>query len=121
MANVNQLYAYFPKKIEGEEEKSQGDLSATIIKKYEKYLLSPEQLFENNYPSLTLNPTFSKFGKREELRRNPYTMIYSMDCEMVVTSEGLELAQVTVIDFGYRTVYESYVKPSNQILNYNTK
>ncbi|XP_059167072.1 putative exonuclease GOR [Physella acuta] len=47
--------------------------------------------------------------------------IYSIDCEMIYTKAGLELAQVTVIDEDCKTVYESLVKPDADIIDYNTR
>ncbi|CAL1540651.1 unnamed protein product, partial [Lymnaea stagnalis] len=47
--------------------------------------------------------------------------IYSMDCEMVYTKAGLELARVTVVDEDCKTVYETFVKPETEIIDYNTR
>ncbi|XP_059167068.1 RNA exonuclease 1 homolog [Physella acuta] len=47
--------------------------------------------------------------------------IYSLDCEMVYTKAGLELARVTVIDEDCNTVYESLVRPDTDIIDYNTR
>lgn len=47
--------------------------------------------------------------------------VYALDCEMVYTSRGLELARVTVIDNKCNVVYESLVKPFGQIIDYNTR
>ncbi|KAI6655796.1 RNA exonuclease 1-like protein [Oopsacas minuta] len=47
--------------------------------------------------------------------------IFALDCEMVYTSIGLELARVSIIDYNHNTVYDSYVKPYNQVIDYNTR
>nr|CAD7442451.1 unnamed protein product [Timema bartmani] len=47
--------------------------------------------------------------------------VYALDCEMVYTSMGLELARVTVIDSELRCVYETLVKPENIVLDCNTR
>lgn len=47
--------------------------------------------------------------------------IYALDCEMCYTTLGLELARITVIDWTLHTVYETLVKPSHTIVDYNTR
>lgn len=47
--------------------------------------------------------------------------VYALDCEMCYTTHGLELTQVTVISYKKEVVYEKLVKPTNQILDYNTE
>jgi hypothetical protein len=46
--------------------------------------------------------------------------VLSVDCEMVETTMGLELAAISVINFDYETVYEAIVKPGNPVINYLT-
>ncbi|XP_015930310.1 putative exonuclease GOR [Parasteatoda tepidariorum] len=45
--------------------------------------------------------------------------IYSLDCEMIFTTCGLELAKVTLIDISGSIMYDTYVRPEHQILDYN--
>ncbi|GLV46327.1 uncharacterized protein CBL_13182 [Carabus blaptoides fortunei] len=47
--------------------------------------------------------------------------VYALDCEMVYTTRGFELARVTVIDHKCEVVYESLVKPLGDILDHNTR
>ncbi len=51
-----------------------------------------------------------------------------IDCEMVETKEGLELSRVSLLKFiddnignTYEIIYDSYVKPTNKILDYKTQ
>ncbi|KAL3870043.1 hypothetical protein ACJMK2_042660 [Sinanodonta woodiana] len=47
--------------------------------------------------------------------------VYAMDCEMVYTTFGVELARITVIGPDLEPVYESLVKPDRSVIDYNTK
>ncbi|KAL7269559.1 hypothetical protein RUND412_007776 [Rhizina undulata] len=46
--------------------------------------------------------------------------IYSIDCEMCRTSEGLELARISVLGWDGNTVYDTLVKPEREITDYLT-
>lgn len=47
--------------------------------------------------------------------------VYSLDCEMCYTKNGLELAKVTLLELNGTVKYESFVKPEFQVLDYNTR
>lgn len=46
--------------------------------------------------------------------------VYGVDCEMVITTSGFELAKITMIDVYGVVVYDEFVKPTNDIVDYNT-
>lgn len=46
--------------------------------------------------------------------------IYAVDCEMSYTTHGLELTRVSVVDTYLRVIYDTFVKPDNEIVDYNT-
>ena len=47
--------------------------------------------------------------------------VFALDCEMVNTIRGKELARVTLLNFKGETSYETLVRPTVTILDYNTK
>lgn len=62
---------------------------------------------------------------RTKARRHPPPSgtpgVYAMDCEMVYTMAGMEVARVTVVGIDGRVVYDTYVRPDSEILDYNTR
>lgn len=47
--------------------------------------------------------------------------IYALDCEMGYTTEGGEVLHVTVVSSECKTVLDTLVKPTNPVLDYNTR
>ena len=58
--------------------------------------------------------------EREDARKRR-GKVFALDCEMVLTSKGREVARVALLDFSGETCLDELVKPENQIWNYNTK
>lgn len=48
------------------------------------------------------------------------TSVFALDCEMVSTTRGLEVAAITVVDYQCKVVYETMVLPKGRIIDYNT-
>jgi RNA exonuclease 1 len=47
--------------------------------------------------------------------------LLAVDCEMVRTALGLELARITLVDESMSVVYDTLVRPENEILDYCTQ
>ncbi|XP_014324986.1 RNA exonuclease 1 homolog isoform X3 [Xiphophorus maculatus] len=47
--------------------------------------------------------------------------VYSLDCEMCYTVQGLELSRVTVTSSSLLVVYDTFVRPDNEVIDYNTR
>lgn len=47
--------------------------------------------------------------------------VYALDCEMIFTGLGLEVAKVSVVSCEGQIVYEHFVRPKGQVADYNTR
>ncbi|XP_015217188.2 RNA exonuclease 1 homolog isoform X1 [Lepisosteus oculatus] len=47
--------------------------------------------------------------------------VFAADCEMCYTTQGLELARVTVVNSSLQVVYDTFVQPDNEVIDYNTR
>ncbi|XP_072933446.1 uncharacterized protein [Epargyreus clarus] len=47
--------------------------------------------------------------------------VYSLDCEMCYTTQGLDLTRITVINSSCKVIYETLVRPLHPIIDYNTR
>lgn len=63
---------------------------------------------------------FVKSRSKRHLNEVTACTMYSLDCEMLYTTAGMEVAKVGIVGVDGLTVFESYVLPQNQILDYNT-
>ena len=61
-----------------------------------------------------------KKGCAQEMDHN-FQKVFALDCEMVTTAKGREVARVALLNFAGDTCYDSLVKPSCKVWNYKTK
>lgn len=54
-------------------------------------------------------------------RASKTVKVYALDCEMCFTGRGLELAKVTVVAHDGGLVYEKFVQPESEIIDFNTR
>ncbi|XP_037654334.1 RNA exonuclease 1 homolog isoform X2 [Choloepus didactylus] len=47
--------------------------------------------------------------------------MFAVNCEVCYTAKGLELIQVTVVDPSLQVVYDTFVKPDEEVIDYNTR
>ncbi|KAK7001317.1 ribonuclease H [Favolaschia claudopus] len=100
-----------------------------------QYLLTLEQMLENEYPIPSyMADVFQKpdgwIQTPEELpasllddpTKAPKRPVYCVDCEMCLTEDGKELTRICLIDYHSGiVVYDQLVKPSKPILDYLTR
>ncbi|XP_044252846.1 RNA exonuclease 1 homolog isoform X1 [Tribolium madens] len=64
---------------------------------------------------------FVKTRQKKSIPSDGNYGVYALDCEMCYTVAGLEVTKVTVVAMDGRLVYDTYVKPKNEIVDYNTR
>ncbi|MGH0172133.1 UNVERIFIED_CONTAM: hypothetical protein FKN15_002957 [Acipenser sinensis] len=47
--------------------------------------------------------------------------VFALACQMCYTTQGLELARVTVVNPSLQIVYDTFVKPDSEVIDYNTR
>ncbi len=99
------------------------------------FLLSQQDLKQNEYPLPDNLPTSEMDGWITFAKVNDTAVpnMLAVDCEMVgysitaltfiqcITSIGLELTRVSIVNENLEIVYDTYVKPPNEIVDYNTR
>eukprot|EP00730_Choanoeca_flexa_P017746 TRINITY_DN8577_c1_g2_i1.p1 TRINITY_DN8577_c1_g2~~TRINITY_DN8577_c1_g2_i1.p1 ORF type:complete len:535 (+),score=122.25 TRINITY_DN8577_c1_g2_i1:80-1606(+) len=94
-----------------------------------KLCLTPEQQQEHDYePSSDrvwlggnkVMPTAAEGASAKPVQPSS-PRVFAVDCEMVETRGGLELARVTVVGWDEKVVYDSLVQPSEPVIDYKTQ
>ncbi|CAH0694135.1 unnamed protein product [Spodoptera exigua] len=89
-------------------------------------VLSAWQLIEENYPvplKGKLSAAYADYvlTKDEYAPVTPSSPMFGIDCEMCLTNAGSELTRISVVNEKHEVIYESLVKPYNDITDYLTK
>lgn len=92
-----------------------------------RLLLSPLQMMIEGYP-MPLSGEFAERYRDFRLSCKEYKPVtskspmFGLDCEMCRTAKAEnELTRVSIVDENYQSVYETLVRPDNQITNYLTE
>ena len=89
-----------------------------------EYTLKPEDLKNNKYPQeeMSICSDYENTKNWPKLASKKQNMnILTIDCEMVESIKGtFELARISILNYDYEVVYESYVKPTSQVKDYLT-
>lgn len=68
-----------------------------------------------------LSKGFVSTGDSKSNKAPPGRRVYALDCEMVYTLAGFEVAKVTVIDHRLKCVYETLIVPCAKVVDLNTR
>ncbi|XP_041642485.1 RNA exonuclease 1 homolog isoform X2 [Cheilinus undulatus] len=71
------------------------------------------------HDSLSMDGFVSTIPRKPSDRSRPG--VYSLDCEMCYTIHGLELSRVTVVNSSLQVIYDTFVRPDNEVIDYNTR
>lgn len=89
-------------------------------------VLSAWQLIEENYP-VPLNGKLINAYSDYVMTKCEYSPVtanspmFGIDCEMCLTNAGSELTRVSIVNESHKTIYETFVKPYNNITDYLTR
>ncbi|CAB0034135.1 unnamed protein product [Trichogramma brassicae] len=96
-----------------------------------KLIMSPSKLIENSYPLPvpgSLGLLHSNYQQTSKCDSATYANVtsrspmFAIDCEMCKTvSNNLELTRISIVDESLHVVYDTFVKPSNKIIDYLTE
>ncbi|RVE41969.1 hypothetical protein evm_013378 [Chilo suppressalis] len=89
-------------------------------------ILSAWQLIEENYPVPIKGKLKNAYAdyvmtKDEYMPVTINSPMFGLDCEMCITNAGSELTRVSIVNEKHETIYESLVKPYNDITDYLTR
>ncbi|CAL1279345.1 unnamed protein product [Larinioides sclopetarius] len=82
---------------------------------------SPPCAISNTHVTVQHRPRpLTKTSSRRHVKKDLQHTVFSLDCEMCYTTEGLEVVRVGLVNMEGLAVYDGFVKPKGKILDYNT-
>lgn len=91
--------------------------------KANEYLLSAEDMRILDYPSKHSKNLvfFTETDSWSLVAKTDFNRLLAIQCEMVITKSGQELARISIVDEGFQVVYDTLVKPGDPIIDYVTE
>ena len=74
-----------------------------------------------SFGRVTCYDEFAITSKTSIKKNKKKCSVYALDAEMAFTGFGFEAIRVTVVGLDGRLVYESYIQPEHEIVDYNTR
>lgn len=96
---------------------NQNNLSSEMHELYQNATLSEFEMAKYAFPTSQAEYKSTANWHSEDVKYHP---VLAIDCEMVTTTAGTELAHIVVIDSDFKTLVNRYVKPKNEITDYLT-
>ncbi|XP_048051551.1 RNA exonuclease 5-like [Megalobrama amblycephala] len=85
------------------------------------FLLTEQEMIKHNFPVKGGRGCEGFVCTESDGRVTDGSPLFGLDCEMCLTTEGLEVTRVALVDADGRCVLDELVKPPNRIINYCTR
>jgi len=85
----------------------------------QRLMLNDDEMREFDFQKWDKNWDFI-FTPKYNKNVNKYALL-SIDCEMVGTKRGSEIARVSLVDIDLNVIYDEYVLPTSKVIDYRTK
>ncbi|XP_060521663.1 putative exonuclease GOR isoform X3 [Cylas formicarius] len=68
-----------------------------------------------------VNSSYVETEKPKHVSEDGNYGVFALDCEMSYTVTGLEVTKVTLVSMEGKIIYNEYVRPKNEVVDYNTR